>query len=605
MGEKYPIKSEVVGLREVLKLQYNIPAYQRPYEWDEKNIDDFLSSIFDGFREKIKNELDSKPVFFGTIQLNKENESGETFDIVDGQQRLTTFLLFLDVLSKHCEGGLNYGIEIDKVIKCEELEKFFKISVEQFDNSYYSTRYIENKKMLDKKTKSNFEDEVFNNISDVYSDLIEYIMDNVYFVRLDTEEMELSDVVSVFNTINTTGLDLNASDVFKFRYYDYLKSLDNNRDWMNEINSCYKYIDLSNEKCGENERTDQSVLNMSWILDVYKHIICAQFGWGFSEVSKSNQKFFDDLFKRKSYKGQQDISVLQFDSFKRLVKGFVGFWRWIEDTRYGNNQKEYAYELFSECLVEKTRYSRYWTIPFMVAFFKTKDSDWSKFYIDSLRINLHMFKFFTVYSVINDRVINAVQNKVCGECFKWFKDYSIEDIIRNINGLLWSSVRWENDNPEKWFYDIIEKGLFNNGSRAHLICTLLALIDEIKNLGETIITPRGKSIDITEKTIQERLFNWNNNPYDIEHILAQNIFKDYEGDLEIFNGIGNLVVLDRSINRDIKDIPVNEKLNKYKESKYVSVKKIYEDDRNNDWDIKTVEERKQNEIIKLKEFMAS
>ena len=65
------------------------------------------------------------------------------------------------------------------------------------------------------------------------------------------------------------------------------------------------------------------------------------------------------------------------------------------------------------------------------------------------------------------------------------------------------------------------------------------------------------------------------------------------------------MVLDRSINRDIKDIPVNEKLNKYKESKYVSVKIIYEDDRNNDWDIKTVEERKQNEINKLKEFMAS
>ena len=96
MGEDYPIKSDVVSLESVLCGKYRIPIYQRPYEWGEKNIDDFLESIFNGYE-------DSKPIFFGTIQFNKEDENIEILDIVDGQQRLTTFLLYIYVLKNKLE----------------------------------------------------------------------------------------------------------------------------------------------------------------------------------------------------------------------------------------------------------------------------------------------------------------------------------------------------------------------------------------------------------------------------------------------------------------------------------------------------------------------
>ena len=44
----FPIDSKVLGLREVIKVSegYSIPIYQRPYSWEEKNIKDFLESIF-------------------------------------------------------------------------------------------------------------------------------------------------------------------------------------------------------------------------------------------------------------------------------------------------------------------------------------------------------------------------------------------------------------------------------------------------------------------------------------------------------------------------------------------------------------------------------
>ena len=587
----FPIDSKVLGLREVIKVNegesYRIPIYQRPYSWEEKNIKDFLESIFDAFKEVNKKDCktNAKPVFFGTIQLDR-NKDDNTLDIVDGQQRLTTFMLFLDLLQRNEIHPKEY-IDCSKVIKSEKLKEVLNDNIKNTSSKYY-----ENRKLL-KKEVEHFEKE-FKDKNEFYTELKNFVLDNVYFVQLITEEMDLSEVVSVFNTINTTGLDLNATDIFKVRYYNYLRGINDTENWMEEINSCYQSIDDSNEKLGKDGRTDQAKFDMGWVLDIYKHIICAEFGWGFSEVSKSNQKFFDELFKGDKLTEQSDLSVLEFDTFKQIVDGFIDYWRWIENVRYNGEHPEIAKEIFSIYLVEKTRYKRYWTIPFVVAYFRAKaeGKGWSDYYIDSLRVNMYMFRFFLIYTVVNDRVINPVQNKVCDECFKWFKECNTDEIIENIKSLLWSSVRSNEYNPCDDFYKTIQYGLFDNGSRVHLVCTLTALIDEV-NKG------------VKERDIYEKFFNYEmiKDPYDIEHIEARNNFKD---NVDEFNGIGNLTVLERSINRGIKDKPVIDKLVKYEDSKYASVKAVRQeilDKHKGKWDIDCVGKRAEAEIVKIKSFM--
>ena len=591
----FPIDSKVLGLREVIKVNegesYRIPIYQRPYSWEEKNIKDFLESIFDAFKEVNKKDCktNAKPVFFGTIQLDL-NKDDNTLDIVDGQQRLTTFLLFLDLLQRN-EINPKESIDCSKVIKSEKLKEV--LNDDNIKNT--SSKYYENRKLL-KKEVEHFEKE-FKHKNEFYTELKNFVLDNVYFVQLITEEMDLSEVVSVFNTINTTGLDLNATDIFKVRYYNYLRGIDNTKDWLKEINSCYQSIDDSNEKLGKDGRTDQTKFDMGWVLDIYKHIICAEFGWGFSEVSKSNQKFFDELFKGTGLTEQSDLSVLEFDTFKQIVDGFIDYWRWIENVRYNGEHPEiskeiFSIEIFSIYLVEKTRYKRYWTIPFVVAYFRAKGrDDWSDYYIDSLRVNMFMFRFFLIYTVINDRVINYVQNNVCNECFKWFKECNTDKIIENIRKDLLPPVLDEDDKTWKKFYGIIESGLFDNGSRVHLVCTLTALIDEVAKR-------------VKESDIYEKFFNYEmiKDPYDIEHIEARNNFKDDKENVDEFNGIGNLTVLERSINRGIKDKPVIDKNEEYKKSKYAAVELVIRKCKDK-WDIKCVKERAEEEIKKIKSFM--
>ena len=585
----FPIDSKVLGLREVIKVNekemYSIPIYQRPYSWEEKNIKDFLGSIFDAFKEinEIKSETNAKPVFFGTIQLDF-NKDDNTLDIVDGQQRLTTFLLFLDVLQRNEKHPKEY-IDCSMVIDSEKLKEV--LNDDNIENE--SSKYYKNRKLL-KKEVEYFEQE-FKEKNEFYTELKNFVLDNVYFVKLTTEGMDLSEVVSVFNTINTTGLDLNATDIFKVRYYNYLRGIDKTKDWLEEINSCYQSIDDSNEKLGKDGRTDQTKFDMGWVLDIYKHIICAEFGWGFSEVSKSNQKFFDELFKGTRLTEQSDLSVLKFSTFKHIVKEFIKYWRWIEDMRYYCTHNEIAKEIFSIYMVEKTRYKRYWTIPFVVAYFKAKLNIWSNHYIDSLRVNMYMFRFFLIYTVVNDRVINPVQNKVCDKCFNWFKECSTDDIIKKIKEMLWSSVRSEDHKPKEDFDKIIRSGLFYNASRVHLVCTLTALIDEVDK-------------GVSERAIYEKFFNYEliKDPYDIEHIEARNNFKDDKDNVDEFNGIGNLTVLERSINRCIKDKPVRCKTKKYEESKYAAVEVVIRKCKDK-WDIDCVGKRATEEIEKIDSFM--
>ena len=604
----FPIDSKVLGLRDIIKERYRIPIYQRPYEWAEKNINDFLNTIFEAF--STKSEVDAgkyeKSVFFGTIQFNKETKDANILDIVDGQQRLTTFLLLLDVLQKEIiknhpgENNNDYSNTIDS----EELKKV--LSETQIKK--VSSKYSKNKEQLRKATSEYYEQE-FKDKTNFYSELKDFVLDNIYFVILTTEEMDLPEVVSVFNTINTTGLDLNATDIFKLRYYNYLRKIDDTDNWMKEIANCYKLIDDSNNALGLGGRKDQTEFNMSWVLDIYKHIICAEFGWGFSEVSKSNEKFFDELFKGTKLEEQSDLSVLEFSTFKQIVEEFIKYWRWIEDVRYNCEHPEIAKEIFSIYMVEKNRYKRYWTIPFVVAYFKAKGKSWSNYYIDSLRVNMYMFRFFLIYTVVNDRVINPVQNKVCDDCFKWFKECSTDEIIKNLRDILWSPVRSKDYEPKEDFYKTIKLGLFYNASRVSLVCTLSGLLDEIVNLGKSFIY-QGNEVLISEREIYEKFFHYaiyekNKNPYDIEHIKAKENFKDDKDNIDEFNGIGNLVVLDSRINRAIKDKDVSEKLEHYENSQYAAVRiefmKEYESLR--DWDIEAVRERAEKEIKKIESFM--
>ena len=86
----------LVSLSELLtgNRLYDIPVYQRGYAWERKNLEDLWEDLY---------YLDpTKKHYFGTVLLKDSGKTARTllatlkrFDVIDGQQRLTTVLILL------------------------------------------------------------------------------------------------------------------------------------------------------------------------------------------------------------------------------------------------------------------------------------------------------------------------------------------------------------------------------------------------------------------------------------------------------------------------------------------------------------------------------
>ncbi len=75
------------------KRQYQIPVYQRNYDWKKDNCLALFNDVIAAYNN-------SRPHFLGTVvQVQQDEEGGlKHFIIVDGQQRMTSIYLLLKAL---------------------------------------------------------------------------------------------------------------------------------------------------------------------------------------------------------------------------------------------------------------------------------------------------------------------------------------------------------------------------------------------------------------------------------------------------------------------------------------------------------------------------
>jgi hypothetical protein len=88
--DRSSMKAEERTISNILTEQicYEIPPYQRPYSWEKENVQQLLDDIWEAYTEK-----DSE-YFIGSL-ITIERERDRRYDVVDGQQRLTTLNLIL------------------------------------------------------------------------------------------------------------------------------------------------------------------------------------------------------------------------------------------------------------------------------------------------------------------------------------------------------------------------------------------------------------------------------------------------------------------------------------------------------------------------------
>ncbi|GAA7067512.1 hypothetical protein Kyoto46A_05500 [Helicobacter pylori] len=217
------IESKDSHLRDILKdeLYYQIPIYQRPYQWTEENCEKLLDDLFFNYEDDRESDY-----FCGSLVLIaiSEDSKAKTYDVVDGQQRLSTFILLAKVLAtlyseRLTEESKDYLQESlnGRYGKKDRLnfnaigfnsKKDFQYALTSFNDAPVSNNknnYLKNAVCL----KNYLEKEEIEDIND----FIQWLYFKVVFITITCPDADKA--LRIFNVLNARGLPLHATDIFK------------------------------------------------------------------------------------------------------------------------------------------------------------------------------------------------------------------------------------------------------------------------------------------------------------------------------------------------------------------------------------------------------
>lgn len=215
---------------------YQIPEYQRPYSWEEEHIEQLWDDIYSSM------ESNEERYFLGPIILIRREGF---FEVVDGQQRMTTLTILFCVL-RDLYGSKIGEIDrtliksvLDAIISWQKEKPRLKLITQyhvqnEFENEIlnkvkFPDKELTNKEKENKKfmnaacifRKKLEEIEKFNGLEQIKK-LIDFIFDKVEVITITCSRQDYA--IKLFQILNTRGLNLSPADLIKSELYSRLES---------------------------------------------------------------------------------------------------------------------------------------------------------------------------------------------------------------------------------------------------------------------------------------------------------------------------------------------------------------------------------------------
>lgn len=223
------MKTENHSINDVLAknaTSFFIPPFQRAYAWGRPEIERYFSDI----SRIIDSELDPKQHdklehFFGTVVI-KEEKAGfaNKSVVVDGQQRLTTTLLFLIALRDSETTPVHQNYIDDNYLKNNSSTFQDKIKLKQVTKDWESYRALVNKVEPSPGIIKNAYELIKRLINDIKKTRVEISFEhyliaiqriNVAVIFLDERPFKGEDPQIIFETLNSLGKPLTLSDLIR------------------------------------------------------------------------------------------------------------------------------------------------------------------------------------------------------------------------------------------------------------------------------------------------------------------------------------------------------------------------------------------------------
>ena len=189
-------------------VQYRIPSYQRSYSWQVSDATALIDDLIVGLDE-------DRPHFLGAIVTVKTSVPG-LFEVVDGQQRLTTLSLLLACL-RDLTSHLRKAPDLQKYLSDDAREGGWRMTLNQVDAPVFRSLVQQPESTLNAEMLSCTEDEhslIFDNLLAVRERiqmlspvdrvaLANFVLNNCPMVHVEVDDRDLGH--KVFQVLNTRG----------------------------------------------------------------------------------------------------------------------------------------------------------------------------------------------------------------------------------------------------------------------------------------------------------------------------------------------------------------------------------------------------------------
>lgn len=190
--------------------QYKIPIYQRNYAWKELQIRQLIQDIYDYAEDNEENnENKKKKYYIGTLVVRPDK--GSTFEVIDGQQRLTTLSMLVAYLN-NLQESKRTELENTITFQCRNASTNSLNKIWKNQNSDYDATdpILAGYQIL----KKSFEDIVGKTSEDVTNEeYLKYLLEDVIIYRILVPED--TDLNHYFEIMNTRGEQLEKHEILK------------------------------------------------------------------------------------------------------------------------------------------------------------------------------------------------------------------------------------------------------------------------------------------------------------------------------------------------------------------------------------------------------
>jgi len=223
----------------ITNLTLTIPPHQRDYSWQDEEVEKFLEDV-EYLMSQDFNGIEAMPHFLGSFVFI-ENQNDKSFEIIDGQQRITTTMLYFNAIRLIAKKYLNNpdeyniivartneyiyksrpGQAIETRLTLGRAHEFFNKLLKAENIDEISEIYnIHNKRDVDVNLFNAFRKiymHIENNLKDkIFERLLKYVEAvQTMMVAIEIVVQQPGVAYIIFETLNARGKELSAANLIK------------------------------------------------------------------------------------------------------------------------------------------------------------------------------------------------------------------------------------------------------------------------------------------------------------------------------------------------------------------------------------------------------